>query len=417
MFVNYLINNIILLIIFYWYNSKLFKWKKVGFFQLTITLIMLLTKCLLNLVNIPHLNLIVTIFVYFIISFLFFYGSNLKKIIFIGFFLISSFVSEIITYIIFEGMVNYIIYLKNSFINLFVGNIICSCILLLLSYYVTKVNDIRDLSDNNTITPLIILPILTILILLAETIFEIVNISPEFSILVTVILLVFNVIICLSFKEMIRLKNIQIENEKLLNKELHHQLLEEKFENSKKFVHDFKKHINVLYELVSTKEYKELEEYLNELASEIKREENFVMTGNQIVDLILHSKQSEIGQNKIEVKCEVKTKNIEPINYLDFNIIFSNIIDNAIESCVMADGHFIKIKLDRQDNIIVLKVINPCLKVSDNFKSMKNNNEYHGYGIKNIKRTAEKYNGMCNFEYDQSNSIFISTVILNTNEK
>lgn len=411
----HLINNTILFSMFYWYNTKLFSLKtEQKLNKIMVISLLICFKSSLNLLNTPKLNILVTIGVYLAISIIIFNGTLLKKIIFIGYFLISSFVSEMTTFIFLNSIGVYIPIFKNSLFNLILGFIISSIVLFFSVFYVTKISDIRELSDNKTITPLILLPLLTIIILIIITNRNYLNQVPLFCVVVMIVCFVYNIVMCFSFKDLILSKNIQIENEKLVNKELHYQLLEEKFENSKKFVHDFKKHINILSELDSMNEHEKVRSYLNELSNEIKKEESFVMTGNQLVDLILHSKQKEIEQNKIEIKCEVKIKTVEPVNYLDFNIILSNILDNAIESCVLAQGHFIKIKLDQKDNLIILKVVNPCLKINDKLKTIKENAEYHGYGIKNIKKVTEKYNGMCNFEFDNINDIFTSTVILNT---
>ena len=75
---------------------------------------------------------------------------------------------------------------------------------------------------------------------------------------------------------------------------------------------------------------------------------------------------------------------------------------------------FIKIKLDRINDLIVLKVINPCNNYNPSLKTTKSNKDYHGLGIHNIQRIAYKYNGYTNFSYDDEYNIFIATIIFNT---
>ena len=80
---------------------------------------------------------------------------------------------------------------------------------------------------------------------------------------------------------------------------------------------------------------------------------------------------------------------------------------------------FLQISLITQkESIIIFKVTNT---VKDNpfinnngLKSTKSDrNEIHGYGIKNIKKTAEKYSGTLNNEY--KDGIFISSVMISEN--
>lgn len=207
-------------------------------------------------------------------------------------------------------------------------------------------------------------------------------------------------------------KDRQIKDEEQKSQELHYMLLEEKVESSKKFIHDFKKHINMINAYVYDEDWDKLKVYLNELSTEIKKDESFVLTGNKLIDLCLHANKDALTTNTIEIKHDIKIKDVSPVTEFDFNIVFSNILDNAIESCIRTNGHFIKIKLDKTNDLVVLKVINPCLEVKENFETLKDENE-HGYGISNIKKIVEKYDGSATFKFDKEQSVFISTIIFN----
>lgn len=411
MFWTYFINNLILLFLFYWYSNKLFSQEKSKRYRILVIVTLVTLKSIFNLYNIFQVNLLITIFTYFSISSFHFEGTITKKVIFIGFFIIVSFISEICASIFLVPLMKQYAILSNTFIHTFIGNFLSRVILFVIIYIITKINDIKNIMDTKGVWYFITFPVISIIIIYSIMHSNLLEINPTLCTIISFGIITFNIIICIGFADIIKSKNIQIENEKFKNQKLHYLLLEEKIDNTKQFVHDFKKHINILNGYINFQEFDKLKSYLNELSIEIKNEESFIITGNQIVDLSINANKNTLMEHSIEIKYDIKVKNIHPVSELDFNIAFSNIFDNAIESCIRTKGHFIKIKLRKINNLIVLKVINPCSKTKINYETSKKNKEYHGYGIKNINKIAQKYNGTATFEFDKENHIFISTVI------
>lgn len=222
-------------------------------------------------------------------------------------------------------------------------------------------------------------------------------------------------IICIGFSNIIESKNIQIENEKLKNQELHYQLLEKKINHSKHFIHDYKKHTNLLNEYAKHNEYEKIKDYLNELSNEQNMADYFVFTGHQLIDFIINANKQKLIEYHIQIKHDVKIKDVHPISDFDFNIVFSNIFENAIESCIRCQGDFIKIKLDKVDNLIILKVFNSCNQIKSNFYTMKINQEHHGIGLQNINKISEKYDGKSTFKFDENSNLFISSIFFYVN--
>lgn len=418
MFFRYIINNIILTSIFLWYNNHLFQRKrKWSYLNSLFIIFILVIKSLLNLFLSPQINLCSSILVYLIISISYFDSSVIKRFVFIGFYICSSFICEINIYL----LLNYVLNLYKINLNIWIYNLIGSTLSALglwcIVYLVAKIKDIKELADSKGIWYLIILPITSILIISSIIYFEILSINPILVFLLTLGIIIYNLVICIGFTDILKSKNILIENERLKNQELHYKLLEEKFNSSRHFIHDFKKHINLINEFISNSNYSELNEYISEINDEIRVDENFVITGNQLIDLILNSNNQTLQQYDICVKHDVRVKEIDTIKSIDFNIVFSNLLENAIEHCIRDDGHFIKIKFDNLNGLLVLKVLNPCHQHNSNLKTVKKDKDYHGLGILNVKRIAHKYKGYATFYYDDEYKIFTSTVIFNTQSK
>lgn len=412
MFLSYLLNNIIIILVFIWYNSKIFSYKKHDKRKNTIlVIIILLAKSYLNLQNNPQFNLIMSLLTYFLITKILFNSSTLKNIFFNGCFLAVSFVSELFAYVFLEAIVSLNVMSTHTVIYQISSDLISFLLIFLFSLSIVKTNDIKKIVENKKIWYFSVFPIFLIISIYAINSLKLMNSFPLFCLLFIIGIILLNIIVCLGFTNVIQLQNMQIENEKLKTQELHYQLIEEKFENSKQFIHDIKKHTNLITMLFESNDYDKLGNYLEELNTEILREESFIISGNQLIDLIVYSKKTVLEMNSIVIKYDIKIKDIPVLTTLDFNVIFSNILDNAIESCIKSKEKFVKIKLDQVDDIVVLEVINSCDKINQNLKTSKNN-EFHGYGLKNIQKIAKKYNLICNFNYDVDNNLFTSTLFI-----
>ena len=288
-------------------------------------------------------------------------------------------------------------------------------ILGVLAYLIAKLSNVKRNDDKIHYGYFLSIPTISVFIIYTMMQSNLFDMEPMLSIIcriISCIIVVLNVLISIKFTHVMQSKDRQIKDEEQKSQELHYMLLEEKVESSKKFIHDFKKHINMINAYVYDEDWDKLKVYLNELSTEIKKDESFVLTGNKLIDLCLHANKDALTTNTIEIKHDIKIKDVSPVTEFDFNIVFSNILDNAIESCIRTNGHFIKIKLDKTNDLVVLKVINPCLEVKENFETLKDENE-HGYGISNIKKIVEKYDGSATFKFDKEQSVFISTIIFN----
>ena len=78
---------------------------------------------------------------------------------------------------------------------------------------------------------------------------------------------------------------------------------------------------------------------------------------------------------------------IEP---LDVSTIFGNGLDNAIEA-----SEKLPVKAGKMQNFFSVLIENNCLQDSGNTKSRttKNDDFLHGFGISNMRKAVEKYDG------------------------
>lgn len=188
--------------------------------------------------------------------------------------------------------------------------------------------------------------------------------------------------------------------------------------------HDMNNTIYVIGQL-SDKKNAELQAYLGELNSNLKKLEIRYKTGNTVVDTLLNMKYHEAKEKlpnlKIEADGLLFPQNLEIHSY-DIGVIIGNAVDNAIEACVKLhekDANaeaFIRLSSILKGNLLILKAENSfdgklIKKTQDEFpETDKADKKSHGLGLANIKITAEKYQGTMDFKVN--GRIFILSVMM-----
>lgn len=186
----------------------------------------------------------------------------------------------------------------------------------------------------------------------------------------------------------------------------------ENFEKQRRKTHEFRNHIMCVQGLVERKEYDKLEEYIDNISSNLKIDMDAINTNNVIVDAILNSKYQEIVDKGI---CFVfKINNLSEISISDEDIvvILSNMINNAIEACEKCSGDkVIKVKFIKEKSNIIISVkntYNGVINIRDGkIQSSKlYEKEQHGIGIDNIIDVVDKYSGIYSIEHTDSEFYF-----------
>lgn len=193
----------------------------------------------------------------------------------------------------------------------------------------------------------------------------------------------------------------------------HYQNLEEKYQQSRKVIHDLKKHFSVLAEL---------EHINNESAtaygSLIEHEMNDLFCGfrcsNRILSIILSQKLEIAQKEQIEVDLKVDDISLDFLNDLDITALFANLWDNAIEACakLAPDRRHILFVMQKVNGFLVINMENPFDSVvpegKQKFRSTKEN--HMGLGLSILRSTVEKYDGLLVTE--QNNFIFLVEVTI-----
>ncbi len=215
--------------------------------------------------------------------------------------------------------------------------------------------------------------------------------------------------------------NILKEKEELHQKyiemeQIYYSQLEKKNNDLRAFRHDFNNHILVLQKLTARNQTRELESYLHEI-SLIHTKNFYISTGNIAADVIINHFYNKLG-NGILFKISGYFQNKCFIENFDICTILSNLLSNASEALENADtqsAREIYLDIDHSPERISIFMKNTsghnARNLSGNLITTKQDKKNHGFGLENIRKTAEKYHGFIKTSY--KNNMFYTYVVLN----
>ncbi len=140
--------------------------------------------------------------------------------------------------------------------------------------------------------------------------------------------------------------------------------------------------------------------WLDEMESDIIAYEAQNKTGNQVLDVLLTGKSLYCQKHGIRLTTVADGTALEGVSPMDLCTLVGNALDNAIESVrKIADREkrLIHVSVARQKSFVLLRFEN-CYEGELRFEdglpvTTKADANYHGYGLKSIRRTAQKYGG------------------------
>ena len=221
--------------------------------------------------------------------------------------------------------------------------------------------------------------------------------------LLSITVIIFFVGIVLFKNKMIKKENeLLIVRDEMLQK--NYRELECQLEQSRQLMHDIKNHFLILKDYEKKNDYEGLHNYLQEMEKNYLDASTHIWTGNRIVDLVLEQ-QKEVSQKKgIQFFIEASPIPEWLLDDSELCSLFGNLLDNAVEACdLIKEGKKeIRIRLERQNQLIFVKIRNtiaqsPRMK-SGRLISTKADKKVHGYGLKNVRRIVNKYEGEFSYQ-------------------
>ena len=127
-----------------------------------------------------------------------------------------------------------------------------------------------------------------------------------------------------------------------------------------------------------------------------------IHTGDSFLDIIVNYYLYLALKENIEFVVWGKLTEKMPLEMFDITTLMGNILQNAFEAAIKADVPRIRVELVEHKEEIFIVVSNSVAKRNNTktvfFMTSKKDRENHGFGLKNIVATVEKYHGECYME-------------------
>jgi sensor histidine kinase regulating citrate/malate metabolism len=173
-------------------------------------------------------------------------------------------------------------------------------------------------------------------------------------------------------------------------------MLLRKEEETKMFRHDIRQHMTCIRRLCEQKNYDELEQYLTQMDVAIRELSPKLSVGNHCIEMIIADLMDRYPSVTLDWKGKVPSLSMEA---MDVCTLFYNILKNAFEAAHDSAAHSeVCCSVKIQDTNLIIIVSNAYESIKQdtdrNFLTTKSG-QGHGYGLKNIAKCVEKYNGSC----------------------
>lgn len=214
-----------------------------------------------------------------------------------------------------------------------------------------------------------------------------------FNIIADILLIV---CLCDLFQNTRLQRDAEITEQLLKLSEQKHDLTQENIEIINRKCHDLKHQLDI-YDTAAADA--DRAEYLHEIKNSIQIYDSSIQTGNKAIDVVLMEKKLLFNQLGINFSYIVDGESLSFMKNSDIFTLFGNALDNALESLreEKPENRIINLKVAKNGNLLNICFENFCdreLQFEDGLPvSTKQNNGYHGFGMKSIRYVVQKYKG------------------------
>ncbi len=231
------------------------------------------------------------------------------------------------------------------------------------------------------------------------------------------LLLLSSIVLFITYQRNIERENelFQLKNEmnRIETEKTYYDILEKQNQDLMMYVHDAKNHLTAIKSLNTDPQ---IEKYINQMTESLATYSKVSHSGNHTLDVIINKYITECEIKGVKFTFDIRLKNLSYVEDYDLVTILGNLLDNALESAEKSENREISLSIDYRNTYDVLIITNSCdvspTTSHEKLLTTKSDKKLHGIGIKSVMKTLKKYNGDYDWEYDQQNKVFTSTVML-----
>ena len=186
------------------------------------------------------------------------------------------------------------------------------------------------------------------------------------------------------------------------------QLMQESMEQTKSIRHDMKAHLATAQGLAAKAGADKAADYLGGLLDDMDAVKIYSNTGNVVFDSIINFKLRNAERENIQPAIRLLIPPSLNVETSDLAVILGNLLDNALDAVARVEEKKIRLEVNYSRETLFILIENPFDGV---VKYMRGDNaaesgagekrlpvtrkpgDDHGYGLRNIRRALEKYDG------------------------
>ncbi|MCL1788213.1 MAG: ATP-binding protein [Defluviitaleaceae bacterium] len=200
------------------------------------------------------------------------------------------------------------------------------------------------------------------------------------------------------------------------------QLMQESVEKMKTYRHDVKMHLSAILGFAAKDQTQDITHYVSHLLGDIDIIDIYCNTGNIAFDSIINFKLKTAAEQNIKTDISVFVPPALNIDVVDIVTILGNLLDNALDAVEKTADKIINLSVKVSKGNLFIKVDNSFdgeVKYAKGKAGTpeaivtRKDGDNHGYGLKNVRRAAEKYHGHVDINHD--GGVFCVQVLLYAN--
>lgn len=213
---------------------------------------------------------------------------------------------------------------------------------------------------------------------------------------------------------------LQILLQKESDTATYYESLNNQDEEQKILIHDIRRHLQSIAYLNTQGEKEKIASYIDQIIQSSELQDSVRVCDNDLLNTIIIRFKQQCKKSDTSLMTDIRSKCIDFLSEHDITTLFSNLLENAVESTKNIPNSFIELAVTPHinENLTIITMINSCSKNpfsanSQRLVSTKQNKWQHGYGIKSIQRIAKKYDGNTQIYYEPRSSTFHTVILLN----
>ncbi len=216
-------------------------------------------------------------------------------------------------------------------------------------------------------------------------------------------------------------ENHRLENERNLYRtqaKMQHQYYqreEEKYEFSRKMIHDIRNHILAMEALYKEENAREAAAYAGDIHRMLNQFQQKYYTSEKLLNIILNDKANTMRRLGIQEDIRVGEISLDFMKETDVTALFANLLDNAVAAAGESKAGFVRVRVNQVRQFLSVTVENSCDRepeketgIGGTFRSRRPGHE--GMGLKIVQRTVEQYGG--DVQYSWEDGVFTAHVML-----